>query len=32
LDAILGIFKDAVEFYGEILDNGVKFLNLYLLY
>jgi hypothetical protein len=32
LDAILGIFKDAVEFYSEILNNGVKFLNLYLLY
>jgi hypothetical protein len=32
LDAVLGIFKDAVEFYGEVLNNGVKFLNLYLLY
>jgi len=32
LNAILGVFKDAVEFYGEILNNGVKVLNLYLLY
>ena len=32
LDAILGVFKDAVELYGEVLNNGVKALNLYLLY
>ncbi len=32
LDAILEIFKEAVELYGKVLNNGVKALNLYLLY
>lgn len=32
LDAILEIFKEAVELYSKVLNNGVKVLNIYLLY